>query len=379
MIRIINSHAKYSLKCFLMTAPSFVKRVVNTCLRLNKEDRVTIFAWRHMLDLAQAFAIECKRIGAHVHTEFESDEMFYDAALNVPKDYLEKANPFDLALAGVATANIYISGPENPERLKDVPPETWVALSRGERPFYERLIERKVRMVEIGVGYVTPQRARNYGFDYDAWKKNVSDAIDVSYEDMQKLGKKFKTFLEGSRQVQITAPNGTNLNFALKGRKAHLHDGIIDEEDIEIGALFANLPGGTIVVAPDEKSANGILKSSTPFPQAGVLIHDITLSFENGKLVSFDGGLNINVLKSMWKEATGDKDRLGLFTLGLNPKAKLGFVHEALVLGTATIGIGLNKEFGGDNESDFGLPVTVANPTVKLDGKAIIKQGKLAL
>ncbi len=362
-----------------MNAPPYVKRIVNTCLRISKDDKVAIFAWRHMLDLAEALVIECRRAGAHVYTECESDEMFYDAVSNLPKDYLEKANPFDLALAGIATANIYISGPEDPGRLKDVPPETWVAMARGDRPPYERLLERKVRMAEIGLGHVTPQRAKNYGFDYDAWNKNVRDSIDVSYEDMQKLGKKLGVILDKSRKVQITAPNGTNLNFALEGRKAHIYDGIIDDEDIEIGAVFANLPGGTVAVAPNENSASGILKSSTPFAQAGVLIHDITLSFENGTLVSFDGGLNINFLKSMWKEATGDKDRIGWLTLGLNPKAKLGFIHEALVLGTATVGIGLNKELGGDNEGDFALPVTIAEPTVKLDEKIVIKQGKLTL
>jgi len=81
----------------------------------------------------------------------------------------------------------------------------------------------------------------------------------------------------------------------------------------------------------------------------------------------------------MWKRGTGDKDKIGWLGIGLNPKAQLGFIDNSIVLGSVTVGIGFNKELGGTNESDYALGVTVARPTVKLDGKTIIKQGKLTL
>ena len=100
-----------------MAAPAFVKRVVETCLRIQRNDRVTIFAWRHMLDLAEAFAIVCRRAGAWVHTEFGTDEMFYDQ-MNLPVDYLEKTNPFGFALVDVATANVFIILPKSSGLVK---------------------------------------------------------------------------------------------------------------------------------------------------------------------------------------------------------------------------------------------------------------------
>lgn len=362
-----------------MIVPSFVERVVKSCLRIGKDDKVTIFAWRHMLDLAEAFAVECERAGAHVHTEFTTDDMWYDTVLNRSIDYLETADPFDLALAGIATASIFIAGPENPERMKGVPAERWMALSRADRPSYEKLRERRVRMAEIYLGYVTPQRARTYGFDFQAWKKNVEEAIDVEYEKMQELGRKVADALERSHDVRVTDPDGTDLSFILKGRKAHIYDGIIDDEDIEMGAIYAGLPSGSVAVAATETSANGVISSNVPYPQAGRLIHKMGLRFEKGKLVSFDGDKNIDVLRDMCKKATGDKDKFGWLTIGLNPKANLGYTTNPIVLGTATVGIGSNKELGGTNESDYALGVTVAKPTVELDGKTIIKQGKLTL
>jgi leucyl aminopeptidase (aminopeptidase T) len=362
-----------------MIVPSFVERVVKSCLRIGKDDRVTIFAWRHMLDLAEALAVECERSGARVHTEFTTDDLWYDAVLNRPIDYLETPDPFNLALAGIATACIFISGPENPERLKGVPAERWMALSRADRPSYEKLLERGVRIADINLGYVTPQRARTYGFDYQAWKKNVEEAIDVEYERMQELGRRVADVLEKSHDVIITDPDGTDLSFALEGRKAHVYDGVIDDTDVEMRTTYANLPGGYVAVAATETNANGVLSSSVPFAQLGTLIHRIDLRFEKGKLTSFEGDKNIDVLKDMWKKGTGDKDKIGWLAIGLNPKANLGFLNNQIVLGTATVGIGFNKELGGTNESDYALSVTVGKPTVKLDGKTIIKQGKLAL
>jgi len=362
-----------------MIVPSFVERVVKSCVGISDGDRVTIFAWRHMLDLAEAFAIECERAGAHVHTEFMTDDMFYDAALNCPIDSLEIPDPFDLALAGIATASIFIAGPEDPQRLRSVTAERWMALARADRPVYEKLRERKVRMAEIHLGFVTSQRAKTYGFDYQIWKKNEEEAIDVEYEKIRELGRRVAKVLEGSHDVRVTDPDGTDLSFTLEGRKVYVYDGVIDDEDIKAGATYATLPGGHVAVAPTETSANGVLSSNVPYPQVGVLIHKTVLGFEKGRLVSFDGDKNIDAVRNMWKKGTGDRDKLGWLAIGLNPKAKLGFTYNPIVLGTATVGIGFNKELGGTNESDYALGVTLAKPTVKLDGETILKQGKLKL
>lgn len=362
-----------------MAVPTFVKKVVRTCLRIGTNDKVTIYSWRHMIDLAEAFAIECKRNGAHALVELLSDDIWYDAVTNLPLDFVEVPDPFSLALADISTANIFFSGPENPKRMKGIPAERWVALSRADRPYYEKIMKRKVRTTELTLGLVTPSRALTYGFDYKAWDKNVREATDVEYESMQQLGRKLARALEKSREVEITSPDGTDLSFSLEGRGAHIKDGVIDDEDIKMGAIFSSLPDGSVLAAPTETSAQGLLKSNTPFPLAGLLVEGLSLSFDNGRLSSCSGGKNSEVVRDMYEKATGDKDRIGWLEFGLNPKASIGFTHNHIVLGTVTVGAGLNKELGGRNESDWGVPVTLENSTVKLDGKTIIKQGKLCI
>ena len=132
-----------------MVANTLAGKVIRTCLRIGENDKVAIFTWRHMLDLAEAFRMECKRLGAHASIEYESDDMWYDTVKNLPLYYLETPDPFDLALGGVATAAIFISGPENPERQVNVSAKRWMALARADSPFYEMIIKRKVRIAKI--------------------------------------------------------------------------------------------------------------------------------------------------------------------------------------------------------------------------------------
>jgi leucyl aminopeptidase (aminopeptidase T) len=362
-----------------MSTPTFVKRVVKTCLRIGKDDRVVISGWRHMLDLAAAFTVECRRAGAKTLTEFTSDETFYDTVLNVPLDYLRSANPFDLALADTATANIFIPGPEDPGRLKKISPERLSAMSHADRPFYDRFLENKVRTAYILSGYVTHQRAKTYSFDYDVWKENVDAAVDVRYEDVQKLAKKAAKALEKAREAHITTTSGTDLRLDLEGRIAHIDDGVIDEEDIENGAVFTSLPSGKVQVAPLETTAQGTFISDVPEPMHGILIYDAKWDFKNGKLLSFKGGKNVDAERALWETEAGDKDRIGWVTLGLNPRAKTGFSYSEIALGTVTVGIGDNRELDGKNDSDYGCKFTATEPTVILDKKTIIRRGKFML
>ncbi len=362
-----------------MLNPSFVKRVVRTCLRIGKDDRVTIFTWRHTLDLAEALALECIQAGAQIHTEFGTDEIFYDTLLNSDLEYLEASDPFGLSVIDIATASIFISGPEDPERLKQIPAERWNVVSKADKPFYDRLFERRVRSAEILLGHVTPQRAKTYGYNFDSWKKNVYDALDVKYEDMRRLGKKLRDLLEQTQKVHIMAPNGTDLTFDLADRPVNINDGVVDEEDVNKGAIFVGLPSGAVQLAPLETTADGTFISDVPEPTTGVLLSSLKWDFRDGRLVGFEGGKNINIVKEMWEKGTGDKDKIGAFTLGINPRAQTGFTYNPIVLGTATISVGDNSKLGGKNESDWGFRSTIAKPTVELDGRALIKKGQLTI
>jgi leucyl aminopeptidase (aminopeptidase T) len=309
----------------------------------------------------------------------ETDDLFYQQAFDLPLEYLKESDPFGSAVLDVATANIFIQGPENPDRLSQIDPARINAMTEADRPYYERFLERKIRTADISLGYVTPQRAKTYGFDYEAWKQDFHDAMDVKYEDMRNLGNKIGKMLESAAEAHITSGNGTDLTIELEGRTARVYDGVIDDEDIEKGAFFTMLPAGHVAVPTKERGASGRYVSDVPEPREGVLARDVTLDFKNGRLESLKCGKNCKVIEEMWKTAKGDKDQAGALMIGLNPKKKLGFMSNQIVLGAVTIGLGDNRDIGGKLESSFMFNCTVAKPTVELDGKTIIKRGKLTI
>jgi len=311
--------------------------------------------------------------------EVGTDELYYQTALDLPLEYLRETDPFGLALLDVATANIFINGPEDPARLKKITAERVGAMVEADRPYYDKLREKRIRSAQITLGYVTQQRARNYGFNYEEWKENIGAAMDVKYEKMRDLGKKIGDMLEKANEAHITAGKGTDLTLTLEGRVAHVYDGVIDEEDIQKGSVFTALPAGYVAVAPRERSCSGTYVSDVPEANTGLLVHDVVWNFKNGRLTSFKGGKNVEGVKAMWEKAGGDKDQVGSLMIGLNPKAGKGFLYNNIVLGAVTVGLGDNRDLGGKMESDFVMNCTVAEPTVELDGKTVVKRGKFVL
>jgi leucyl aminopeptidase (aminopeptidase T) len=308
--------------------------------------------------------------------EVTTDELYYETMLNLPEEYLKKTNPFSLALLDVATANILISGPEDPGSLKLISSDRINALVEGDKPFYDKFLEKKIRTANVHSGYVTRQRARTYGFGYDKWKLNVQTAIDVDYEKMRELGKKIAKRLEKASEAHIIANNGTNLTLKLGGLSAHVNDGVVDDEDLSKGTIFTALPAGDVAIALNKNAARGKFVSNIPEADTGVLIKGITLDFQNGKLTSYCGGQNVEVLTTRYEKAKGDKHQASWFAIGLNPKAEKGYLYNQIVKGSVSLGIGDNRELGGKIESTFGARCTIAEPDLELDGQPIIKRGR---
>jgi hypothetical protein len=48
----------------------------------------------------------------------------------------------------------------------------------------------------------------------------------------------------------------------------------------------------------------------------------------------------------VWEKATGDKGRFGLFGIGFNYAARMGFMNATIASGAVTLGVGENKTIG---------------------------------
>src|SRR5437879_871592 len=156
-----------------------------------------------------------------------------------------------------------------------------------------------------------------------------------------------------------------------------IYDGIVDDEDIAAGVFESSIPSGSVTLLPQETSAEGVVVFDVPQAWAGRSIRRMRWEFHGGRLTKFDGDAAALALRKQYEMSTGDRDRIASFTIGMNPKAILGFLQNPIVRGEVSVGVGGNQFVGGPNKSAFGFESTVRAATVEADGKPIVRDGKL--
>ena len=353
------------------------KKIVRDCLRIKKNDMVTINTWHHTIDLAEVLAFECYKVGAIPLITLMTDNLWYRIMSEVPSKNLTKTPLHVLKSLEGQTVCINIHGPEKPPS----PDRGWApnmdAIRRAYEPIGERERELKIRVADVYLGKITPQRAKIYGFNYEKWRTMILEALAVSYGEIRDLGMKIAKILEKAREVRITSNVGTNIKFRINGRRPKIDDGVIDDRDIELGDTFTMLPSGMVEIAPIEDTANGTVIFDGPHPLMGKYIKNMRWVFREGRLVDIDAEENLEIFKEIYKAIAGDRDRIGRFIIGLNSAIKPYGIFTSLALGTVSIGIGYNEDLGGKNKATAWHGAAILEPTVEIDGKILLKKGKL--
>ena len=361
-----------------MPDDSIARRIVQTSLRIHEDDMVLIETWQHTIDLASDIALECLRTGAKPLVTLMTDRLWWKALEEIPEQYLRKTPRHMLSAIESTTVWVGLGGPEDPTRFREVPSSRLEPFFEGDKPVVDKTVERKIRSLQVLLGDVTPQRAKAYGFDYARWLKSTEEAMKVDYPKITELGRKIANRLERGSRIHITSKLGTDIRFEITKRPIHVQDGIVDEEDMERGLVSTQLPSGKVEVAPIETTARGTVVFDTPRALKGRLITDLQLMFEKGRIKEFHAKKYEDVFREVFEATQGDKDRIGHFALGMNPKIDLiGYPSDELALGTATIGIGANKGNGGQNDSSFEFSGTLTKPTIEIDGSALMVDGRL--
>ena len=155
----------------------------------------------------------------------------------------------------------------------------------------------------------------NYPSHLDAYKASMTsidyynyalDVMNVDYKEMYEMIRPLKELMEQTDMVRIISP-GTDLTFSIKNMNVIPCCG------------EANLPDGEIYTAPIKDSVNGVITYNTKSPYRGDVYENITLKFENGKIIDATCNGDNNKLNEIFDTDEGSR-YIGEFSLGLNPK-----------------------------------------------------------
>lgn len=200
----------------------------------------------------------------------------------------------------------------------------------------------------------------------------------ADYREIEKETVKIASLMTEANEARVTSPKGTDITLSLKGRSGTVDAGIFTEK-----GSFGNLPSGEAFCAPVEGTANGkIIVEQNWHPD---LKEDMTLVFKDGYMTEIIGGGAVSDylrgLLDFSKNVEPFISRRNLAELGVgtNPYAKRpdNVLEAEKIKGTVHFAIGDNSHIGGNVSSDIHLDFVIPKPTLILDGKTIMQDGKL--
>ena len=213
--------------------------------------------------------------------------------------------------------------------------------------------------------------------------------VPVDYAQMQSLAAKLKAVLDKGKKVRVKAPAGTDLTFSIKGR-----EGKVDDGNFRTPGSGGNLPCGEAYVSPAKESAEGVIVFDGTLdliPDAVIPKKPVRVIYEKGFVTKVTGGPEAKELlkviqrgEKMARElGKEDEERnaraLGELGIGINFSARMtcNMLEDEKVGKTVHFAIGANLE--NDANAMIHQDCLVKNPSLWIDGKQIMKDGKILL
>src|SRR6266581_4820128 len=180
------------------------RQVVHTSLRLGWKDVFTIYTYPPTIPLAEALALEARRAGSDTHLTLMTDDLWFTSMKELSTKWLSAPSPVQYAIDETTTASLYLGGPADARRMKDIPPEKFEANGMGGARQHAPRLRRRVRVVNLEIGRVTPERAEAYDLDYHRWYHSYHAALAVDLKEIQRKGRALARKLAG-RKVRVTS------------------------------------------------------------------------------------------------------------------------------------------------------------------------------
>lgn len=219
-------------------------------------------------------------------------------------EQFKKQAELHLPLMKTADAYIGLRGSDNPFDMADIDPKQ---VEKQNSLFYKpvHLEERVKRTRWVVLRFPNNAMAQLAETSQEAFEDFYYDVCCADYAKMSKAQDKLFALMDATDQVHITAP-GTDLKFSIKGIPCVKCDG------------ERNIPDGEVYTAPVRDSINGTITYNTPSLYQGVVYNDISLTFENGKIVKATCSGDSDKLNQVFDTDEGAR-YVGEFAIGVNP------------------------------------------------------------
>ncbi len=327
--------------------------------------------------LANLIMEECWKKGVHVTDITYSSAMAKKHLKLIPFDTAAELPAVSKLFASAFAARIFLGGEEDIFWTKGLESKIKTGAPASEK-VRDLISRKKVRWCYFG----WPIKKNVYFVDKNFYRKVFLNSINETFSPaVKKYCSYYKKALTGGDRIRITADDGTDLSFRIKGRPVLVADGVMDAMDIKNGDVGLNIPDGEVFLAPLENSANGfIIFDNVAVPGFG-LVKNLKMKFRDGRVTWYDSPQK-KTFKRFLDSNTGDRDRIAELGIGTNPAAR--FIGETIVdekiLGSIHIAIGNNTgAYHGKNKAsnhqDMIKVMKGKNGRIYVDDKVVMDNG----
>jgi 2,5-dihydroxypyridine 5,6-dioxygenase len=204
---------------------------------------------------------------------------------------------------------------------------------------------------------------------------------EAPFKEAIEVLQRVNEYLIPANDCHVTTPGGTDLYVSLKGRTYVEKNNIYATK--KNGCLYASPPCVEANIAPVEGSAQGKVVIDACQASIGLIYDPIEVIIKDGVMKEIRGGVQAKNFKS-FLENSGEPllRHVCELGIGLNPACHVRgrFVEDEACYGTAHIGSGDNfTSWGGNIKAKAHTDSIFWRPTIVLDGKTIMKDGKLQI
>jgi len=202
-----------------------------------------------------------------------------------------------------------------------------------------------------------------------------SPGLATDYEVVRRNALAVDSLLEQAREVRFTTAEGSDVTMQLCGRKGRAQTGFADQP-----GKFSGLPDGEATVAPLEGTTQGCIVNPYLIDKIGQVTDPFRVEIKDGLIVNVEGGKQAQQLKDIFETYDPNARRMASqFALGMNPDCRIvpDSKEVSKRLGTLHVAMGDNISLGGTIQSGLHIDFVLLNPSVWLDGKLILENGKL--
>jgi leucyl aminopeptidase (aminopeptidase T) len=351
-------------------------KVLDNALPIQPEDVAVFYAGAENLDLAYAFAAECETRGTETIVQTYGDYLWQTKLLKAPLEAFSKILKVPEALVDVADWFVYMTGSSHDNSIYQKPElkERTIAIRNRSKPFTENLLQLCLKKKTHLVAFLDPnlQQAQALGKTYKQTRELFLKSLDIDYDMLTQLGQKLINTMQKGGEIRLTCPKGSDLRLRADGRSWTSEDGKPPTSSSTSARYVHNIPVGEVYVAPVEQTAYGVIY---PTSLPGSVLDGVRIEFRGEKKAVITAQKGFELIKPRLDNATGNPYSIAEFAFGTNPCGNIILASEK-TYATAHVAIGQNTWLGGKNECSIHWDFVIDRPTVTINGKPVLKNGK---